>query len=74
MIKVALKTLILLSFVKNPECIIEKRTLTTQKVMVGQLRRLAEMAETMESPALIIVGEVVTLNEKLQWFQSKLAN
>ncbi|WP_337241513.1 hypothetical protein [Proteus faecis] len=70
----ALKTLILLSFVKNPECIIEKRTLTTQKVMVGQLRRLAEMAETMESPALIIVGEVVTLNEKLQWFQSKLAN
>ncbi|WP_337228394.1 hypothetical protein [Proteus faecis] len=59
---------------KNPECIIEKRTLTTQKVMVGQLRRLAEMAETMESPALIIVGEVVTLNEKLQWFQSKLAN
>ncbi|WP_249718535.1 hypothetical protein [Proteus faecis] len=62
----ALKTLILLSFVKNPACIIEKRTLTTQKVMVGQLRRLAEMAETMESPALIIVGEIVTLNEKLQ--------
>ncbi|MDM3868809.1 siroheme synthase CysG [Proteus faecis] len=57
-----------------PIAIIEKGTLTTQKVMVGQLRQLAEMAEIMESPALIIVGEVVTLNEKLQWFQSKSAN
>lgn len=56
-----------------PIAIIEKGTLTTQKVIVGQLRQLAEMAETMESPALIIVGEVVTLNEKLQWFQSKSA-
>ena len=56
-----------------PVAIIEKGTLTTQKVIVGQLRQLAEMAETMESPALIIVGEVVSLNEKLQWFQSKSA-
>ncbi|WP_100160276.1 siroheme synthase CysG [Proteus columbae] len=57
----------------TPVAIIEKGTLTTQKVIVGQLRQLAEMAETMESPALIIVGEVVTLNEKLHWFQSKSA-
>ncbi|HEJ9485909.1 siroheme synthase CysG [Proteus terrae] len=56
-----------------PVAIIEKGTLTTQKVIVGQLCQLAEMAETMESPALIIVGEVVSLNEKLQWFQSKSA-
>ena len=56
-----------------PVAIIEKGTLTTQKVIIGQLCQLAEMAETMESPALIIVGEVVKLHEKLQWFQSKLA-
>lgn len=56
-----------------PIAIIEKGTLATQKVVVGQLRQLTEMAETMESPALIIVGEVVKLNEKLQWFQSKSA-
>ncbi|MGV3169999.1 siroheme synthase CysG [Proteus vulgaris] len=56
-----------------PVAIIEKGTLTTQKVIIGQLCQLVEMAETMESPALIIVGEVVKLHEKLQWFQSKLA-
>ena len=56
-----------------PVAIIEKGTLTTQKVITGQLHQLAQMAETMESPALIIVGEVVKLNDKLQWFQSKSA-
>lgn len=57
-----------------PIAIIEKGTLATQKVVVGQLCQLTKMAETMESPALIIVGEVVKLNKKLQWFQSKSAN
>lgn len=56
-----------------PIAIIEKGTLPTQKVIIGQLEQLAEMAETMESPALIIVGEVVSLNKKLQWFQSTLS-
>ncbi|HIE4214834.1 TPA: siroheme synthase CysG [Proteus mirabilis] len=51
-----------------PVAIVEKGTLATQKVVVGQLQQLAEMANSMQSPALIIVGEVVSLNQKLQWF------
>ncbi|HEK0622148.1 uroporphyrinogen-III C-methyltransferase [Proteus mirabilis] len=51
-----------------PVAIVEKGTLATQKVVVGQLQQLAEMASSMQSPALIIVGEVVGLNQKLQWF------
>lgn len=55
----------------TPVAIIEKGTLACQKMIAGQLHQLSEMAKTMESPSLIIVGDVVTLNEKLQWFQSK---
>ncbi|MDC9767256.1 siroheme synthase CysG [Proteus mirabilis] len=57
-----------------PVAIVEKGTLATQKVVVGQLQQLAEMASSMQSPALIIVGEVVSLNQKLQWFGTTLAN
>ncbi|WP_049216749.1 siroheme synthase CysG [Proteus mirabilis] len=57
-----------------PVAIVEKGTLATQKVVVGQLQQLAEMANSMQSPALIIVGEVVSLNQKLQWFGTTLAN
>lgn len=54
-----------------PVAIIEKGTLATQKVTIGQLSQLAEMAENSESPSLIVVGEVVSLNDKLQWFQTR---
>lgn len=57
-----------------PVAIIEKGTLPTQKVVIGQLDQLAEMAKHRESPSLIIVGEVVSLNEKLRWFQSNSIN
>lgn len=57
-----------------PVAIIEKGTLTAQKVMVGQLHQLTEMAENRQSPALIIVGDVVSLNKKLQWFRSGSIN
>lgn len=57
-----------------PVAIVEKGTLATQKVVVGQLQQLTEMASSMQSPALIIVGEVVSLNQKLQWFGTTLAN
>ncbi|MDC9733853.1 MULTISPECIES: siroheme synthase CysG [Proteus] len=57
-----------------PVAIVEKGTLATQKVVVGQLQQLTEMASSMKSPALIIVGEVVSLNQKLQWFGTTLAN
>ena len=53
---------------ETPVAIIERGTQKTQKVLKGQLDELAELAQHAASPALIVVGEVVNLSEKLHWF------
>ncbi|UXI01044.1 siroheme synthase CysG [Photobacterium sp. TY1-4] len=53
---------------ETPIAIIERGTQATQKVLKGQLSELATLAEQAASPSLIVVGEVVTLSEKLHWF------
>ena len=55
----------------TPIAIIERGTQATQKVFRGQLNQLAELAKEAQSPALIVVGEVVSLADKLQWFGSE---
>ncbi|PSW10495.1 uroporphyrinogen-III C-methyltransferase [Photobacterium sanctipauli] len=52
----------------TPVAIIERGTQQTQKILKGQLSGLAELAKQAASPSLIVVGEVVTLSEKLHWF------
>ena len=48
-------------------------TTPEQKTLVGVLSNIVEKAEAerFESPAVIVVGEVVTLREKLAWFEKK---
>ena len=48
-------------------------TTPEQKTLVGTLADIVEKAraEKFESPAVIVVGEVVTLREKLAWFEKK---
>ncbi|WP_052282814.1 siroheme synthase CysG [Kluyvera genomosp. 1] len=53
-----------------PVAIVENGTAITQRVIDGQLTQLGEMAQQMASPALIIVGRVVGLREKLNWFSN----
>ena len=53
-----------------PVAIVENGTAITQRVIDGQLEQLGEMAQQMASPALIIVGRVVGLREKLNWFSN----
>ena len=53
---------------KTPVAIIEKATLSDQKVYKGALSELASLAEGVHSPALIVLGEVVQLAEQLSWF------
>ncbi|AJR06782.1 uroporphyrinogen-III C-methyltransferase [Photobacterium gaetbulicola] len=48
--------------------IIERGTQPAQKIYKGQLQELDELAQQAASPALIVVGEVVNLSEKLHWF------
>jgi uroporphyrin-III C-methyltransferase len=56
---------------RNPEtpiAIIERGTQSTQRIFKGQLSQLAELAKDAQSPSLIVIGEVVSLSEKLAWF------
>lgn len=51
-----------------PCAIIERGTTKHQKVLTGQLSELPSMAKGAISPALIVVGSVTTLANKLSWF------
>lgn len=39
-----------------------------QRVVRGELQQLAELARQVKSPSLIIIGSVVTLADKLDWY------
>ncbi|MGV8892126.1 MAG: uroporphyrinogen-III C-methyltransferase [Burkholderiaceae bacterium] len=53
-----------------PAAIIEKGTTSNQKVFTGTLETLPDLVRTLglKSPCLIIIGQVVTLHKRLQWF------
>jgi len=51
-----------------PIAVISKGTTENQKVVVGTLANIKEKAKDLETPALIVVGEVVNLREDLKWF------
>jgi len=54
----------------TPAALIQKGTTLAQKVVVGTLGSLPNKVarENIKAPTLIIVGEVVKLREKLDWF------
>ena len=53
-----------------PIALVQKATTPDQRVIMGTLATLPEIlqGEEVKPPTLIIVGEVVTLHEKLAWF------
>jgi uroporphyrin-III C-methyltransferase/precorrin-2 dehydrogenase/sirohydrochlorin ferrochelatase len=53
-----------------PVALVENGTAVNQKVVDGTLNQLGELAKQVESPALIIVGAVVGLRSKLNWFSN----
>ena len=55
----------------TPAAVIRWGTRAEQEVVTGPLRDLPEKCRGMKPPALIVVGEVVTLREKLRWFEAK---
>ncbi|GAB3095681.1 uroporphyrinogen-III C-methyltransferase [Aestuariicella hydrocarbonica] len=54
----------------TPAALIENGCCPQQRVVRGQLHELAELVEreAVQSPALIVVGQVVNLAEQLDWF------
>jgi uroporphyrin-III C-methyltransferase/precorrin-2 dehydrogenase/sirohydrochlorin ferrochelatase len=55
-----------------PVALVEKGTTPEQKVHTTTLTKLPDLVanETIHAPTLIIVGEVVKLREKLNWFDA----
>lgn len=51
-----------------PVALVENGTAVKQRVVDGVLTQLDELASRVESPSLIIVGRVVALRDKLNWF------
>jgi len=54
----------------TPAALVEKGTTQEQRVHIGDLKTLHEIVEKnqVKAPTLIIVGEVVSLHERLNWF------
>ncbi|MBS4636388.1 MULTISPECIES: siroheme synthase CysG [Aeromonas] len=54
--------------INTPVALIERGTQPSQRVIRGTLDELPALAVGVESPALIMVGSVVTLADQLAWF------
>ncbi len=54
----------------EPAAVLERGTFPDQRVVVGTLETIADVAASsgVRAPALIVVGEVVSLRERLDWF------
>ena len=57
---------------ETPAALIQQGTLPQQRVLTGNLTTLPDIVRrgNVKAPTLIIVGEVVRLREKLNWFES----
>ncbi len=71
-------TLKLIEYKRSPEtpvAMIQKGTMSEQKTVVGTLGNIVEevYAAKLEAPATLVVGEVVSLKEKLEWFTVSLS-
>jgi len=55
----------------TPAALVEQGTTQNQRVHIGNLSNLSEIVEReqVKPPTLIIVGSVVTLHNKLKWFE-----
>lgn len=57
----------------TPVALIENGCCAEQRVIRGELHQLADLAidQQVQSPALIVVGEVVNLAKQLEWFSAR---
>jgi len=53
---------------ETPAAVIQQGTTEQQKTVVGTLADIVEKSAALKAPALIVIGEVVELKEKLSWF------
>jgi len=54
-----------------PVAVISRGTTPEEKTVVGTLETIYDLAKSLPTPALIVVGEVVKLREQLSWFEEE---
>jgi uroporphyrin-III C-methyltransferase len=54
---------------ETPAAVIGSGTTATQRVVVGDLADIAQLAADVPAPATVVIGEVVRLRQQLDWFQ-----
>lgn len=54
----------------TPAALIQEGTTINQVVVSGTLENIVERAQGIHPPAVLVVGEVVSLQEKLNWFET----
>jgi len=61
--------------IETPAAVIRWGTYEAQQTVTGNLRTIAAEAEKvgMRPPAVIVIGEVVRLRERLRWFEDSIA-
>ena len=59
---------------KTPIALIHWGTLSDQRTVIGTLETIEELIKAAEisNPSMIVIGEVVRLHEKLNWFQEEI--
>lgn len=55
----------------TPAALVRWGTTTQQQTIVGALGNIVERARDLKPPAVLIVGDVVTLRDKLRWFETR---
>lgn len=57
----------------TPAAVVMRGTSSKQKKVIGTLENIGEQARkaSLKSPCIIAVGDVVSLNEKLSWYEKK---
>ncbi len=58
---------------ETPAAVIQSGTTSQQRVVIGTLGTIAERAAQLKSPATIVVGQVVSLNSSIRWFETEIA-
>lgn len=58
---------------KTPVAIIQSGTTEYQRVVIGEIENIAYLSKDLQPPAVIVVGEVVKLRDKICWFEKNLS-
>lgn len=56
---------------KTPAAVVREASTPRQETVTGELENIAEKAESLSAPALIVIGEVVKLRDDLRFFDNR---